>query len=74
MMAVQVECYAGHRANERPLRFSLGQRRIEVVEILDQWQGPDYRYFKLKGDDGDVYILRHDETAARWELTLFTKT
>ena len=70
---VHVECYAGHRADERPLRFTFGQRNVEVAEIMDQWQGPDYRYFKLKGDDGSVYILRHVETADRWELTVFEK-
>lgn len=68
---VQVECHAGYRGEERPQRFSFGQRMIEVEEILDQWYGPDYRYFKLKGNDGGIYILRHGEAAGRWELTMF---
>jgi len=68
---VQVECYAGYRAEQRPRRFRFGQRTIMVVEIIDQWQGPDYRYIKLRGDDGAAYILRHDETEERWELTMF---
>lgn len=72
-MEVKVECYAGYRAEEQPQRFSFGQRNIEVEEIIDQWQGEDYRYFKLKGDDGGMYILRHDEKADRWELTMFNK-
>ncbi len=70
---VHVECYAGYRADERPQRFTFGQRNIEVEEIIDQWQGPDYRYFKLRGDDGAIYILRHEETADRWELTMFDR-
>ena len=68
---VNVECYAGYRAEQQPLRFAFGKRTIEVEEILDQWQGPDYRYFKLRGDDGGVYILRNEETSGRWELTMF---
>ncbi len=68
---VNVECYAGYRGEERPQRFSLGQRMIEVDEIIDQWRGPDYRYFKLQGDDGGIYILRYEEAAGRWELTMF---
>lgn len=68
---IKVECYAGHRADQRPQRFTLGQRLIEVKEIIDQWHGVDYRYFKLRGGDGGVYILRHDEAADRWELTMF---
>jgi len=70
---VKVECYAGYRADERPRRFGFGQKNIEVEEIIDQWQGEDYRYFKLKGDDGDIYILRHDEASDRWELTMYDK-
>ena len=68
---IHVECYAGYRGEQHPQRFSLGQRMIEVEEIIDQWYGPDYRYFKLKGDDGGIYILRHDEKDKRWELTMF---
>jgi hypothetical protein len=68
---LRVECYAGHRGDETPRAFVLGARRVEVAEILDRWLAPDHRYFKLKGDDGDVYILRHDLVTSRWELTLF---
>jgi hypothetical protein len=70
-MRVEVECYSGHRGEQTPRRFALEGRSIEVAEILDQWQGPDYRYFKLRGGDENLYILRHDEAGARWELTLF---
>jgi hypothetical protein len=32
---------------------------------------PDNRYFKLRGDDGNTYLVRHDERASTWELTMF---
>ncbi len=70
-MHVQVEYCAGHRGEQTPQRIGLDGRFVEVVEILDQWQGTDYRYFKLRGDDQNLYILRLDETGAQWELTLF---
>lgn len=70
-IGVHVECYSGYRGDQLPLRFFFGQRKIKVQEILDQWQGPDYRYFKLAGDDGATYILRHDENQGAWELTMF---
>ncbi len=69
--AVRVECYAGYRGEETPRRFCLRQRCVEVIEILDRWLAPDHRYFKLRGDDGGVYILRHDTREACWEITLF---
>ncbi|MBI2295944.1 MAG: hypothetical protein HYU76_07940 [Betaproteobacteria bacterium] len=71
-MTIRVECYAGHRGEETPLRFFAGARKIEVVEVLDRWLAPDHRYFRLKGDDGGVYIIRQDVPSGRWALTMFS--
>jgi len=71
--SLRVECHAGCRADERPLRFFLSDRRVEVIDVLDRWLGPDHRYFKVRGDDGDVYILRHDTAADGWDLTMFAR-
>jgi hypothetical protein len=73
VLPVRVECYAGHRGEETPRRLWIGGRAVEVVEVFDRWLSPDHRYFKLKGSDGDIYILRHDTEADRWELTLFQR-
>ena len=66
---LQVECYAGHRGDEKPRMLLIDERKIFVEEVLDSWLGPDHRYFKLKGDDGEVYIIRQDTTSGTWELT-----
>ena len=68
---VRVECSSGHRGEEVPLAFFIGDRRIEVVEILDRWPGRDHRYFKVRGNDGGLFILRHDAPSGEWEITLF---
>lgn len=68
---IKVDCYAGHRADEAPIRFFLGERKIEVEEVIGRWLDPDHRYFKVRGDDGAVYIIRHDTDADKWELTMF---
>ena len=70
-LVITVECYAGHRGEESPRRFFLGKKSVEVSEILDRWLAPDHRYFKLRGVDEAVYIIRHDEKTGRWELTMF---
>jgi hypothetical protein len=68
---IQVECYAGHRGEQEPRRFFIGTRAIVVAEIIDRWLAPEHRYFKVRGDDGGRYILRHDTGRDCWELTLF---
>jgi len=75
LIPVQVECYAGYKADESPRRLCWEQRWIEVEEILDRWyQGaanpewPIADYFKVAGDDGHVYLLKHDREADVWFL------
>lgn len=71
VVRVIVECQPGDRGEEVPCGFFVGDRRIEVVEIIDWWPGRDHRYFKVRGSDGDLYILRHDTPSGEWEITLF---
>lgn len=71
---LQVECYAGYKADEWPLRFRQhGSPSFEVVEVLDQWYGVGYRCFKVLADDGGTYILRHNEKADEWVLDSFRR-
>jgi len=69
---IQVEAYAGHKAEERPKAFLWKGRRIEVKKILDRWYGENADYFKVMGDDDVMYILsykRHDDA---WYVTMAT--
>jgi hypothetical protein len=70
ILTVGVECYAGHRGEQTPRVLILGDRRIAVAQVLDAWLAPDHRYFKLRGADGDTYVVRHDERSNTWELTM----
>jgi hypothetical protein len=54
-----------------PLAFRLGQHRLAVTQVIDRWPAEDYAYFKIEADDGATYILRHDDLADEWELTLY---
>ncbi len=72
VLQIDVECYAGYRGEETPVRFRLGDRTEDVKEILDRWLAPDHRYFKLRTDQG-IYILRHDTRSGAWHVTLFQR-
>ena len=58
---IEVECYSGYRADERPVAFTYKGRRWEVAEILDRWyegsrdpKAPGLDYFKVKTRQGVV--------------------
>ena len=66
-------CYSGFKADERPVRFFLGERGYQVMEIRDQWYGPESTYFKMRADDGNFYILRNawSEQTSSWFLEAY---
>jgi len=70
---IRVESYAGYRGDQEPRVFWLGERRVAALEILDRWIAPNHRYFKVRADDGHVYILRWDEASCEWTLGAFTR-
>jgi hypothetical protein len=72
-LRVAVDCHAGYRGEETPVRFRLGEHTAEVKDVLDRWLAPDHRYFKVRTPEGDTCILRHDVTSGEWELTLFER-
>jgi hypothetical protein len=67
-LIIRVECYGGYRGEETPRRFFIGERQMVVVEVVDRWLTPDHRYFKVRCDGGDLYVLRHDIVLHSWEL------
>jgi hypothetical protein len=72
-MDIRVECDPGYRGEAEPRTFWLGERRLEVREILDRWFAPTQRWFKVDADDDQWYVLRHDESSGHWELAALTR-
>ena len=75
-LLLKVECYAGYKADERPLRFTAQApvgRTYEVKEVLDQWYGVGFRCFKVRADDGAIYMLKHIESDDIWTLESFRR-
>ena len=59
-MKLEVDCYSGRTADERPVRFRLEDCQYMVEEVLDQWYGPQDAFYKVRADDGNLYILRRE--------------
>ena len=68
-----MECYAGWKGDERPVRFRLEGHAYVVEEVVDQGYGPEHVFFKVWADDGNLYILRHETSVpdGDWELVSF---
>ena len=54
-------------------RLHFDGREVEIMETVDQWFGPDYRYVKVRSRSGDLYILRFDEPHDRWSLVMYRR-
>ncbi len=74
-ISIEVECYAGAKADETPRRFIWEGRPIEVGEVLERWSQvqcqPDWPradYFKVRGQDGREHLLKHDLESDEWYL------
>jgi len=74
MNVLKVECYAGYKGDQRPIRFYLQDRVLEVRDIEDQWYGPSARYFRVHASDGNIYVINHNEENDSWSLIAYRKT
>lgn len=70
-LRVRVECYAGYKGDERPIRVHLGGRSREVVTIEDRWYSPGATFFRVVVDGGERYVLHHEEGQDFWSLSAF---
>lgn len=72
---IEVECYSGYKANERPIAFTFRYRRRQIEEIIDRWyEGgvqpgrPEVNYFKVRTDEGEVFLIRYLALFDAWSI------
>jgi hypothetical protein len=72
---IQVECYAGTKADETPRRFIWEGQTLEVGEVLDRWyqveskpEWPRADYFQVRAANDREYLLKHDLESDEWFL------
>ncbi len=66
-----VECRPDPRTGRVPERFGWPGRMRAVEAVLDHWEGEQHRYFRVRAEDGAIYILRQDRDADRWQIHFF---
>ncbi len=73
-LPLAVKCYSGFKLNQRPLSFFLDEREFMVMDIEGSWFEEDevsrarHACFRVRADDGDLYLLGYDEGADSWSL------
>ena len=71
---VRVECYAGYKGDERPVRLHFRARALEIVETEDRWYAPGATFFRVLVEGGERYVLRHEEAQDVWSLIAYRAT
>lgn len=72
---IEVECYSGFKANERPVAFIYQGVRREITKIVDRWYDggvqsnrPAIDFFKIRDAEGNVYLLRYQSESDAWSI------
>ncbi len=72
---VIVQCHSGYKVNEYPVAFVFQDQHQEVVEIVDRWyeggttpDKPVMDYYKVKTDQGAIFILMYAGHLDQWFL------
>ena len=68
LKVIQVSCYSGYKANERPTDLTVRGRKLMVEKIIDRWYGVNHSYFKILANDQKIYLIRYDQDEDLWTL------
>jgi hypothetical protein len=69
---MNVQCSCDEHGGIHPVSFRSGSHEYKVEEHLDTWYGGSHDvWYKVRADDGNLYILRHN--GGQWSLESFRK-
>ena len=71
--SIKINAYSGYKANERPLNFTMGGLKVEIIKVIDRWAEPDRNYFRVQGDNGKIYTLYWDREKDLWSVEKISK-
>ncbi len=70
MADLVVEAYSGYKGEETPRVFTHEGIRRQILQIIARWYTEQHSYFRVRTDEGDVYILRYDLENLVWEMVM----
>jgi hypothetical protein len=69
--AVHVQCYAGYKGDERPVKLQINEQLVDIAEVEDRWYSPGATYFRVLLANGERYVLRREDAQDVWTLQAF---
>jgi len=63
---VLVTCYSGQIYAERPASLIWQGIEHKVKQIEKEWQEPGARLFKVRTEDGRLFILSYNDRGDKW--------
>ena len=70
---LNVETYSGYRADERPMLIHFEGASETVAEVEDRWYSPGSTFFKVRLENGNRFVLRHEEAQDTWSISAFRR-
>ena len=70
MADLVVEAYSGYKGEETPRVFTHEGIRRQILQIIARWYTEQHSYFRVRTDEGDVYVLRYDLENVAWEIVM----
>jgi hypothetical protein len=68
---VHVQCYAGYKGDERPIKLQIDEQMVDIAEVEDRWYSPGATYFRVLLANGERYVLRREDAQDVWTLQAF---
>jgi len=68
---VHVECYAGYKGDERPVKLQIGNEMVDVADVEDRWYSRGATYFRVRLANGERYVVRREDAQDVWTLEAF---
>jgi hypothetical protein len=70
---VQVRSCLDRRAGGWPVRFEIGSCEFMIEEVIDHWYGSEVTFYKVRADDGNLYVLKRRRAVDEWSLESFRR-
>lgn len=74
-VSIEVQAYAGHKADESPRAFILQGKRFVIKEVVDRWYQadrdptvPSADYFRVRTLEGRLFVIKRDNESQEWFL------